>query len=375
MLWWRLYLAHANPSNEKGTRMSYVKSLAAVIALTLVTPTSPQAQTASSQSSGDFLVVASISPLEGLVAAVLGERGRTQPIVSGTFSPHDMALQPSHIRLLAAADMVVQIDPQFEVFMQNALASISPSPSILTMTEIHGMTLLPWYEAGHDDHRDHDAHDHEDKDEDKHADAHDHHGHADAHEDAHGHADAHDDHHEHGHSHDSEFDLHIWLSPDNARLMLGAIADRLAQHMPQHRQEFRANADAASAAIAQAERAIASRLAPATRGKSYIFFHDAFGYFAEHFGITIAAVITTAPHLPLTASRVRDVQSALGDTSLACAFAEPQFALPSIPGIADLPIGILDPLGSSIAIAGDAESLHYVRHLTAMADSIIGCDR
>lgn len=371
------------------------------IALTLAfTFTPPPAH---AQSDDDLLVVASIQPLEGLVAAVLGDHGRTTSIVRGTFSPHDMTLQPSHLRLLGEADLVVMIDPLFEVFMASALASLGAGKDVIAMAEVEGMTLHPYATASHDDHDDdghddhkhgdhadhHDGHGHEDKHDD-HADHHeghkhddDHkHGHDDKHEEAHadhhdhhGHDDKHDDHHGHGHAHEGDTDLHIWLSPDNARLMLDAIATRLAMHAPQHRHDFQANAEAAKASITEVETALASRLTRATRGNTYLFFHDAFGYFTKHFGMDGTSAIAHDPHLPLTRSRIEIVEAALADQSLVCVFAEPQYAMPAIPGLRDFPRATLDPLGSSIAVTTgtDSQALHYTRLLTSLADSIIGC--
>ena len=80
-----------------------------------------------------------------------------------------------------------------------------------------------------DKHDDHDKHGHK---EDKHDD-HDKHGHKeDKHDDhdKHGHKeDKHDDHDKHGHAHaHGEFDVHIWLDPNNAKVIVKEVANQLA---------------------------------------------------------------------------------------------------------------------------------------------------
>ncbi|MEO1000471.1 MAG: zinc ABC transporter substrate-binding protein, partial [Pseudomonadota bacterium] len=172
----------------------------------------------------------------------------------------------------------------------------------------------------HDDHahgdHDHDehAHDHDDhahgeehaeaKDHEDHAHgdhAHDHdeqaHGeeHAEAAHEEHGHDDhAHEEHahgdHDHGHDHGA-FDPHAWLDPAIARLWLGEIADTLAAADPDGAATYRANADAAIAALTAQEAAIAERLAPIT-GKPFIVFHDAYQYFELRFGLEASGAIS-----------------------------------------------------------------------------------
>ncbi len=96
--------------------------------------------------------------------------------------------------------------------------------------------------------------------------------------------------HDHDHDHHHEADAHIWLAPENAKLMAENICDGLSEAYPQYTEIFRKN-------LAQLEFALDSLQAYGEKELStlscreLVTFHDGFGYFAQAFDLTIAAAM------------------------------------------------------------------------------------
>ena len=143
-------------------------------------------------------VVASIVPAHSIVAAVMGETGTPELLLSGSMGEHRATYTPGQISLLGQADLVFIIGHGLEAKLSRMSGSEAVNGKrFVELSEAEGVRTLPiraggaW--VGHD-------HEHEEADD---AD-----GHAEA-----DHAD--DD----GHEHDGvlRFDPHVWLDPRNAR--------------------------------------------------------------------------------------------------------------------------------------------------------------
>ena len=275
-------------------------------------------------------VVVSIKPVHSLVAGVMGDTGDPWLMLTGTASPHTYQMRPSEAEALAGADLVVWVGENMETFLDRPIANLGSGAEILTLHEAPGMKLLPSREGGiwsdedpehHDEHMEHEeehsehhdeehegheAHEaHEDEhaehehghDDEEHKDEHaehgeEHSGHDDEHAEhehegeEHGeHDDEHENQHEehgHGHAH-GEFDLHIWLDPGNARLIVEAVADALVRIDPLRVETYRANADSMRMRIDELESSLRAQLAP-VRERAFIVFHDGYHYFEDAFG-------------------------------------------------------------------------------------------
>ena len=165
----------------------------------------------------EIKVVTTIQPLHSLISNVMGNKGKLDLILEGTASPHSFTLKPSHAKMLENADAIFWIDKDLESFLEKPLKSIPKKAKVVHLMDISGLEIHKFREkniyGGHDDH---DKHGHK---EDKHDD-HDKHGHKE---------DKHDDHDKHGHAHaHGEFDVHIWLDPNNAKVIVKEVANQLA---------------------------------------------------------------------------------------------------------------------------------------------------
>jgi zinc/manganese transport system substrate-binding protein len=90
----------------------------------------------------------------------------------------------------------------------------------------------------------------------------------------------------------SKYDPHWWHDPRNAEAAVRAIASRLAAADPAHRALYRRNADAYLARLHRLDVGIAQCIdtVPVSQRK-LVTDHDAFGYFAQRYGIDVIGAV------------------------------------------------------------------------------------
>jgi zinc transport system substrate-binding protein len=222
-----------------------------------------------------------------------------------------------------------------------------------------------------DDHDDHDGHDDEHEGHDDHDD---HDGHKDDdhndHDDHDGHDDEHDDHagHHDGHNH-GEFDVHIWLDPENAKEMVKIIRDELIKIDPEGQRQYSVNAAGATLELDNLINNVEKEL---SKDVSYIVFHDAYQYFETRFGVKSAGALTLNPDVLPGAKQIADVQDLISDKGIKCIFSEPQYnpkIIETIGNDMNISTGVMDPLGAFI----DAGPTMYVELINGIANSIKEC--
>jgi zinc transport system substrate-binding protein len=334
-------------------------------------------------------VVASVKPVHALVAAVMGDLGEPTLIVDGAASPHTYALKPSDAGALETADIVFWSGHGMEVFLEGALNSLSSGAEVVALSEAPGIELLPVREGGvfeahshgeegHEDHAheghdgadnaheaDHD-HDHEHEGEHAHEDhAHDHEDHA---------AEEGRDHSHEGHDHDHAHeggDMHFWLDPANAKLMVTQIATTLSAADPENATTYTANAEAEIAALDELTTEIEALLEP-VRDQPFLVFHDAYQYFEQRFGLTLAGSVTVSPEVMPGARRIDELRTRVGELGATCVFAEPNFEPAIINAIVEgtgAQAGVLDPEGADLIPGPDL----YAELLRGLATDMVDC--
>jgi zinc/manganese transport system substrate-binding protein len=90
----------------------------------------------------------------------------------------------------------------------------------------------------------------------------------------------------------SRYDPHWWHDPRNAEAAVEEIRETLAKAAPSKAAEFRRNADAYLIKLRELDRGIARCVdsVPASQRK-LVTDHDAFGYFARRYGITVVGAV------------------------------------------------------------------------------------
>ncbi|MBC7908181.1 MAG: zinc ABC transporter substrate-binding protein [Rhodospirillaceae bacterium] len=277
-------------------------------------------------------VMASIQPLHSLVASVMKGVGEPGLMVSGAQSEHTYALKPSDARALQAARMVVLVDEAYETFLAKPLKGTKAE--IIALADLPGAaTLLPRkggvWEPEHGEQG-----------------------------------------HNHGHNH-AAADGHLWLDPANARLLVTAVADRLAELDPANADTYHANATATVARLEALDGQMKAKLAPVA-GKPFVVFHDAYQYVEKRYGLTSAGSITVDPDRPPSAKRLAALRDRLKASGAACVFREPQFPAPVVQTLAESAgarVGVLDPQGADIPPGPE----QYFTLMTRLADGLASC--
>ncbi len=188
--------------------------------------------------------------------------------------------------------------------------------------------------------------------------------------------DEHEDHAHHGaesdeHHHHGDYNMHIWLSPEIARASAVAIHEKLVELMPQSKAKLDANLQRFEAELARTDKQVANELAP-LKGKGYFVFHDAYGYYEKHYGLTSLGHFTVNPEIQPGAQRLHEIRTQLVEQKAQCVFAEPQFRPAVIEAVArgtKVRMGTLDPLGTSVSLGKDS----YMQFLTQLSNQYASC--
>ncbi len=79
-------------------------------------------------------------------------------------------------------------------------------------------------------------------------------------------------------------DPHVWVSPEVAEVLAARTEQALSTAFPEHAADFAENLRRLQAEITELDAELASRLEP-YRGRRFLVFHPAWGYFAERYGL------------------------------------------------------------------------------------------
>lgn len=300
--------------------MRYIISLAFASAL------------ATSASAEVPVVVTDIQPVQSLVAMVMGDLGSPELLLPKGGDEHSYQMKPSQAAALADAGLVVWVGPELTPWLDRALDALGKTPAQLVLLDAPG-TVTRQFPKGED-------HDHEAAGEEEH------------------------------HHHDGT-DPHAWLDPTNASLWLGLIAESLSGIDPEHAATYAANAAAAQVQIAALDAELKARLAPVA-GRQFIAFHDAYGYFVGHYGLTLAGTVALGDASAPGAARLAEIRD-LAEHGAVCIFPELQHDPKMVESIAQ-DTGVkqgaaLDPTGSFMEPGPDL----YPAMMNALADTLVAC--
>lgn len=288
-------------------------------------------------------VVASIKPIHSLVAAVMGDAGTPDLLVQGAGSPHTYSLRPSDARMLENAKVIFWIGDELETFLAKPLQSLASNATVVTLSETAGLTLLNVREGGSFDHHDHDHDAHEDENHDN-------------------------DHHDRGHG---SKDMHLWLDPENARVIVREVAKTLAQIDPVNAPTYQQNAERADQRLATLIEETNAKLS-SVKDKRFIVFHDAYHYFEDRFELQPAGSVSVNPETPPSAQRVKEIRDRIAEAEAVCVFAEPQFEPRIVSVVTEgtrAKAGQLDPLGADLSDGPDL----YFNLVGNLASSFADC--
>ena len=291
-------------------------------------------------------IITTIKPIDSLVSAVVGDTGKTIPLIPSETSPHEFRLKPSDARALQNGNIIFYISPHLETSIVKVFETLPKNIKIINLMEETGIEHLSI--------RDNEAwelHDHHD---DKKHDDHDKHAQKDEHDD-----------------HKSKDDVHIWLDPENAIKIIKKVNTELSFFFPENAKIYDKNATKIINKIKSLKKQLKKELLP-IKEKPYIVFHDAYQYFEKTFGLNAVGSIALEDDIASSPKQISFIKNKIIKSKASCVFQEPQFDNKLVKTVIEgtqAKIGTLDPLGFGIKEKED----FYLQLLRNMSKNLKEC--
>ncbi|MDE0693149.1 MAG: zinc ABC transporter substrate-binding protein [Gammaproteobacteria bacterium] len=283
-------------------------------------------------------VAATIKPVHSLVSAVMAGVATPGLVIKGATSPHNFAMRPSSARMLEQADVVFLVGEAVETSVMQSIVTLAPDARVVELAAAEGMVLRRLREGGNFERNSHTQ---------RHAGAVD------------------------GGQGGTAFDMHVWLDPVNAGVMVRAIAEVLGEADPGNAATYAANAERLQVELRQLGEEVAATLAP-VQDQAFLVFHDAYQHFEARFGLFAAGSAVVSADRSPGVRRIRELRAKVQELGVTCVMFEPQFDPRIVHVIAqgtEAKVGSVDPLGSTI----DSGPEFYATLLRNVAASFKDC--
>lgn len=272
-------------------------------------------------------VVVSIKPIHSLVSGVMEGVAVPSLLLHGNTSPHQFSLKPSQARALHEAGLVIWIGRQMESALRRPLASLKNQNKVIELLGVSGLKTLTVRKGG---------------------------------------AWAEDEHDEH-----AAVDPHIWLDPDNARIIVDHVSNALQRGDPANATRYRENAGRIGRRLVSLIRQMEYTFKDVRR-EPFLVYHDAYQYFESRFSLNGVGSIAAAHQLTPSAKRLSQLRRSLKSLEVRCIFREPQFTAKTITVLAagnPIKLGILDGIGATLTPGPDA----YFEMINKLAGQMTEC--
>ena len=218
-------------------------------------------------------VVATSSDLKALVETVGGGRVEVESLAAPEQDPHGIELKPAQLARLRRAALIVRVGLDHEPWLSRL--SVPGIPVLDASKNIRLLqTETPRLRVGRTAHL-----------------------------------------HAYGNT-------HYWLDPRNARPLTAAILDALGKLSPADRALFQANRESFLQRIDAKIETWQNSLAP-FKGTRVVVMHDSWSYFAERFGLQIAAAAEPNPGVPPSPAELAALFKRMRDTGVKILIADP----------------------------------------------------
>ena len=143
---------------------------------------------------------------------------------------------------------------------------------------------------------------------------------------------------------------HIWLDPENAKVMIRHIANALIATDPAHKEEYLRNLGDYLRRMDQVQTDLLERVAP-LRDRRIVTHHPAWPYFARRFGFQIEGDILQQMGMEPSSTHLAEIAKRIKSGRIKVIVSEPQFNQKVVRALADetgARIVVLSPLPGTI---------------------------
>jgi zinc transport system substrate-binding protein len=169
------------------------------------------------------------------------------------------------------------------------------------------------------------------------------------------HAEGEDADHDHE---EGNLDPHVWLSPENGKIIAENILNGLIEVAPEHEADFRSNYDALIGDIDAMDAQIRETLA-GTESQPFMVFHPAWGYFAQQYSLEQIAVQVGGQDP--SAKELAQLVELAREQGITVVFIQPGFNTASAEALAQ-------EIGGAVAIA-DPLAADWLENLNTVANA------
>lgn len=210
-------------------------------------------------------VVTDFGPVQSLVMDVMGDLGTPVMLLQGGADPHDFQLRPSQAQQLTDADLVIWVGPELMPGLGEAVQSLASGAQVVALLHEGGGRQRPFEEGG--------------------------------------------------------IDPHAWLDPTNGIAWAAKIAAALGAQDPANAATYAANAATVQARLTALDAELTAQLAP-VQGLPFVVYHDALGYFTDHYGLNVVGAIELADGSAPSAARMTEIRDLFTAARPLCVFPE-----------------------------------------------------
>ncbi len=214
-------------------------------------------------------VVASFFPLYEFATLLVGTDVEVRILVPPGVEPHDWEPRPGDLSVVAEADLLIYIHPEFETYVPSLLAAVPAPPATAVMSE--GLELLLWQQGS-----------------------------------------------------EVVIDPHIWLDPLLIEHQVLLIRDALIRIDPGHESDYRLRASFLLAKLERLHEDFVEGLS-LCEVRTFIASHAAFTYFALRYDLTLEP-ITRNPEVGPSLGRIQELIDYARAHDLKVIYTEPLLA-------------------------------------------------
>lgn len=127
--------------------------------------------------------------------------------------------------------------------------------------------------------------------------------------------------HEDADHHHGDFDPHVWLDPENAKIEMEAIRDALCAADPENSTVFQSNYEKYAAELDALDAEFREKLAPLPN-RTIVVAHEAFGYLCDAYGLTQVGIEGLSPDSEPDPGRMAEVIDFVREHSISTIFFE-----------------------------------------------------